>query len=71
MDRVDTFVQAHTDRVMTIDTAEMGSLDLPDELRSLMGPALLATVLERVSAHLEVMRDHPLTTRRYYRAMSY
>ena len=36
-----------------------------------MGPALLATVLERVSAHLEVMRDHPLTTRRYYRAMTY
>ncbi len=71
MDRVDAFVHSHTDRVMTIDTAEMGPLDLPDELRALMGPALLATVLERVSAHLEVMRDHPLTTRRYYRAMSY
>lgn len=71
MDRVDTFVQGHTDRVMTIDTADMGLLALPDELRALMGPALLATVLERVSAHLEVMRDHPLTTRRYYRAMSY
>ncbi len=71
MDRVDTFVHGHTDRVMTIDTADMGLLALPDELRALMGPALLATVLERVSAHLEVMRDHPLTTRRYYRAMNY
>jgi fructoselysine-6-phosphate deglycase len=36
-----------------------------------MTPALLATLLERVSVHLEDLRDHPLTTRRYYRAMSY
>lgn len=71
MERVDAFVHGHTARIKTIDTAEMAGLDLPDQLRGLMGPALLATVLERVSAHLEVMRDHPLTTRRYYRAMSY
>ena len=71
MDRVDAFVQGHTDRVTTIDTADMGALELPDDLRALTGPALLATVLERVSAHLEVLRDHPLTTRRYYRATSY
>jgi fructoselysine-6-phosphate deglycase len=32
---------------------------------------VLATVLERLSAHLEVLRDHPLTTRRYYRRISY
>ncbi len=32
---------------------------------------LIATVLERVSAHLEVLRDHPLTTRRYYRRIEY
>jgi fructoselysine-6-P-deglycase FrlB-like protein len=24
-----------------------------------------------VSAHLEVLREHPLTTRRYYRTVSY
>ena len=39
--------------------------------RALLSPALLATVLERVSAHLEVLRDHPLTTRRYYRQLQY
>jgi fructoselysine-6-phosphate deglycase len=32
---------------------------------------VLATVLERVSAHVEVLRDHPLTTRRYYRQVNY
>jgi len=71
MDRVEAFVQAHTDRVTKIDTLDIEPLDLPGELRVLMAPALLATVLERVSAHIEVLRDHPLTTRRYYRAMSY
>ena len=32
---------------------------------------LLATVLERISAHLEVLRNHPLTTRRYYKRVAY
>jgi fructoselysine-6-phosphate deglycase len=37
----------------------------------MLSPVLLATVLERVSAHLEVLRDHPLTTRRYYKRVAY
>jgi len=28
---------------------------------------VLAAAFERLSAHLEVVRDHPLTTRRYYK----
>ena len=36
-----------------------------------ISPILLATVLERISAHLEVMRNHPLTTRRYYKRVEY
>ncbi|HEX4034477.1 MAG TPA: SIS domain-containing protein [Solirubrobacteraceae bacterium] len=71
MERVEAFVQGHTDRATTIDTATMEGLELPHALRALMAPALLATVLERVSTNLEALRDHPLTTRRYYRAMSY
>ncbi len=71
MDRVEAFVHAHTNAVTTIDTADFEIVGLDGELRALLAPALLATVLERVSVHLEVLRDHPLTTRRYYRAMSY
>ena len=37
----------------------------------MLSPDLLATVLERVSAHLEIKRDHPLTTRRYYKRVAY
>jgi fructoselysine-6-phosphate deglycase len=40
-------------------------------VRALISPVLLAAALERVSAHLEVLRDHPLTTRRYYRRVEY
>jgi fructoselysine-6-phosphate deglycase len=41
------------------------------EVRSLISPVLLATLLERLSAHLEVLRNHPLTTRRYYKRVEY
>jgi fructoselysine-6-phosphate deglycase len=40
-------------------------------VRALVSPVVIATVLERLSAHLEVLRDHPLTTRRYYRRIAY
>ena len=36
-----------------------------------LAPAVIATIMERVSAHLEVLRDHPLTTRRYYKRVAY
>jgi len=41
------------------------------QLRALISPVILAALLERVSAHLEVKRNHPLVTRRYYRRVSY
>ena len=39
--------------------------------RAMISPIVLATLLERLSAHLEVQRDHPLTTRRYYKRVEY
>jgi fructoselysine-6-phosphate deglycase len=54
-----------------IDTAGLPAPGLSPELRGHLAPAFLATVLERVAAHLEVLRQHPLTTRRYYRRVDY
>jgi fructoselysine-6-phosphate deglycase len=71
VDRVESFVRSHTDRVTVIDSADVEMPGVTEQLRQLMAPAILATLLERVSAHLEVLRDHPLTTRRYYRTVSY
>lgn len=70
-ERVERFVPTVGGRLTVIDTAEYPTLGLSAELRAMMSPAFLATLLERISAHLEVLRDHPLTTRRYYRRVQY
>jgi fructoselysine-6-phosphate deglycase len=70
-DRVEAFVPTVTDQLTVIDTAEFDLPGVSPEVRALISPVLLATVLERLSAHLEVLRDHPLTTRRYYRRVAY
>ncbi len=60
----------YTEKMTVLDTAEfelpgisreVSCADLADPARH--GP-------ERISAHLEVMRHHPLTTRRYYKSAS-
>ena len=71
IERVEAFVPRITDTLTVIDTADFELLGFTPEARALLAPALLATALERVSAHLEVLRNHPLTTRRYYRQLQY
>ncbi|WP_270887991.1 SIS domain-containing protein [Pedococcus sp. 5OH_020] len=71
MQRVEKFVPSVTDSMLVLDTAELELPGVTGEVRSLLSPVLLATVLERVSAHLEVKRGHPLTTRRYYKRVAY
>ncbi len=70
VDRVEQFVTEYGGRSTILDTADLAQ-GMSPRTRSLISPIILATVLERVSAHLEVIRDHPLTTRRYYRKVSY
>ncbi len=69
--RVEKFVRQITDRVLVVDAADAPLPGLTPAGRGQVSPVVLAALLERVSAHLEVLRDHPLTTRRYYRRMEY
>lgn len=69
--RVEDWAPSITDRVTVIDTAEFELPGISAQTRSLISQVLLATVLERLSAHLAVLRDHPLSTRRYYRRTEY
>jgi fructoselysine-6-phosphate deglycase len=57
--------------VTVLDTAAYELPGVSAEVRAMISPIVLATLLERLSAHLEVIRDHPLTTRRYYRRTEY
>lgn len=70
-DRVASFAPRYTDRFTILDTADFVPDSVSPRLRTLLSPAFMATILERLSAHLEVMRNHPLTTRRYYKRVAY
>ncbi|QJU54732.1 SIS domain-containing protein [Herbiconiux sp. KACC 21604] len=70
-DRVESFAPTVTDSLTVIDSAEFELPGVSDRVRGLISHIVLATVLERYSAHLEIARDHPLTTRRYYRRLDY
>jgi fructoselysine-6-phosphate deglycase len=70
VDRVEQFLETYGAKSIVLDTASIAP-GMSDQIRSMISPIVLATVLERVSAHLEVIRDHPLTTRRFYRQVSY
>jgi fructoselysine-6-phosphate deglycase len=70
-DRVEAFAKRYTDKVRVLDAANVALPGISPETRSLISPVILATLLERLSAHLEVLRNHPLTTRRYYKRVEY
>jgi fructoselysine-6-phosphate deglycase len=70
-DRVERFCPDYTDKLTVLDTKDFALPGLSPEVRALASPMVLATILERASAHLEVMRNHPLVTRRYYKRVAY
>ncbi|MSP82481.1 MAG: SIS domain-containing protein [Alphaproteobacteria bacterium] len=71
VERVERFLLPYTDKITLLDAAAFPLPGISADVRALLSPVILATVLERVSAHLEVLRDHPLTTRRYYKRVAY
>lgn len=70
-ERVTRFATRYTERVRVVDSRDVDLPGISTDVRALVAPAVLATLLERASAHLEVARDHPLTTRRYYKRVQY
>lgn len=70
-DRVEAFASRYTEKLHILDTANVSLPGISAEVRAIISPVILATLLERLSAHLEVLRDHPLTTRRYYKRVEY
>ncbi|MDG4890680.1 SIS domain-containing protein [Mesorhizobium sp. WSM4887] len=70
-ERVENFAANYTDKSTVLDTAAFELPGISADVRALVSPVVLATALERVSAHLEMIRNHPLTTRRYYKRVAY
>ncbi|MCD7896865.1 MAG: SIS domain-containing protein [Planctomycetaceae bacterium] len=70
MDRVMKFSKNVTDAIAVFDTKDI-DLPLDAEFRKFISPVVIYVITERLSCHLERVRNHPLTTRRYYRQMEY
>lgn len=66
-ERVERFAPTVTKKLRVFDTKEFELPGISDRVRALISPIVLAAAFERLSSHLEVVRDHPLTTRRYYK----
>jgi fructoselysine-6-phosphate deglycase len=71
IDRVERFAEQVSDDVLVLDSKNFELPGVSDEFRGLLGPQILHAASGRFSRHLSVVRDHPLTTRRYYRQMAY
>ncbi len=70
-ERLEAFVPQVTDKLTVLDSASFALPGISERVRALISPVVLAAVLERVGAYLEVERRHPLVTRRYYRRLGY
>lgn len=70
-ERVKNFVPQFTDINLIIDTKDYDLPGISETTRKIISPIVLATVFERISTFLEEERNHPLTTRRYYKKMDY
>ncbi|MGA8457757.1 MAG: SIS domain-containing protein, partial [Streptosporangiaceae bacterium] len=70
-ERVEAFVPRYGGVLSVLDSADYELPGISAEVRALISPVVLATVLERVDAHLEEITGHPLTTRRYYKRVEY
>ena len=71
MDRVMNFSKKVTDVINVFDTKEVELPFSKQEFRKIVSPMIMYAITERLSCHLEKERNHPLTTRRYYRQMEY
>jgi fructoselysine-6-phosphate deglycase len=71
VDRVEAFARRCTEHVLVLDPVTFATPGLSSTTRALISPVILACVLERVDAYLEHIRQHPLTTRRYYNTVDY
>lgn len=66
-DRVERFAKTVTSKLRVIDAADFELAGLSPRVRALVSPIVFAAVFERLSTHLERVRDHDLTIRRYYK----
>ncbi len=71
MERVVKFCDTYAGRVMNYDSRAFAMKGVDPEIRPIVAPYILQAALKRLSAHLSVLRNQPLTTRRYMWKVAY
>ncbi|WP_137113915.1 SIS domain-containing protein [Mesorhizobium sp. GR13] len=66
-ERVERFAKTVSEKVRVFDTKDFSLTGISSDVRGMVSPAVFAAAFERLSVHLEQVRDHKLTLRRYYK----
>ena len=70
-ERVANFATKYTNQFTKFDMKEFTLSHISTKFRPIVEPSVMWAALRRISLHLEDIRDHPLTKRRYYRVVDY
>ncbi|MDD3174620.1 MAG: SIS domain-containing protein [Herbinix sp.] len=70
-ERVRDFAINHTGKLTCFDTKDYELPGISEKYRKYLSPVIMAAVLQRVSKNLEVITNHSLDIRRYYRKSEY
>lgn len=71
MERVVKFAENYNKNTTLLDTKDYELPGISPRFRGLLAPLILDTVVDRISKHLERVRNHSLDLRRYYRVVEY
>lgn len=71
LDRVTDFTSIYNKNAEIIDTKDYPLEGVSEDIRGYMSAFVISTILERYSAKLAEVRNHPLSTRRYMSKVSY
>lgn len=71
MERVERFCATYAGRVIAYDSKDFAMPGIAPEIRPIVAPYVLQAALKRMAAHLSVLHNQPLTTRRYMWKVDY
>lgn len=69
--RVQKFIEQYSDKVNVFDCHDFQYKGISDEFRGLLSPVVMNAILQRISKNMEVITQHSLDIRRYYRKVDY
>ncbi|MDO4198218.1 MAG: SIS domain-containing protein [Erysipelotrichaceae bacterium] len=70
-ERVKNFVEKYSSKFTCFDTKDYDMPHIKEKYRQYLSPVVMNAVLQRISKNIEVITDHSLDIRRYYRKLEY